>query len=238
VDLVVTDPPFFDNVYYSELADFFYAWQVLHPRGFITRGHTTRRDREVQHADVYQFAEKLRAVLAECDRLLKEDGLLVFSYHHSKPNGWEALANSIWSSGFYVIRTHPVYAELAGATPKSQTKEPILFDAILVCRKQAVGQGIKTPIDRALSISVEAATVQLRRLAAIGLVPSQGDKFVIGVAQLLAALGAGYTGEEVGEIVKTHQMTLRDRLQRLEVSPLSVREERSQEPNYHQLNLF
>ena len=29
VDLVVTDPPFFDNVHYSELADFFFAWQQL-----------------------------------------------------------------------------------------------------------------------------------------------------------------------------------------------------------------
>lgn len=29
VDLIVTDPPFFDNVHYSELADFFYAWQML-----------------------------------------------------------------------------------------------------------------------------------------------------------------------------------------------------------------
>lgn len=30
VDLVVTDPPFFDNVHYSELADFFYVWQQLY----------------------------------------------------------------------------------------------------------------------------------------------------------------------------------------------------------------
>ena len=27
VDLIVTDPPFFDNVHYSELADFFHAWR-------------------------------------------------------------------------------------------------------------------------------------------------------------------------------------------------------------------
>ena len=29
IDLIVTDPPFFDNVHYSELADFFHAWQQL-----------------------------------------------------------------------------------------------------------------------------------------------------------------------------------------------------------------
>ena len=30
VDLIVTDPPFFDNVHYSELADFFHVWQELY----------------------------------------------------------------------------------------------------------------------------------------------------------------------------------------------------------------
>ena len=42
VDLVLTDPPFFDNVHYSELADFFYAWQQLTPRGFINGNNSTR----------------------------------------------------------------------------------------------------------------------------------------------------------------------------------------------------
>ena len=43
MDFVVTDPPFFDNVHYSELADFFHAWQVLFPRGFIRPDLATTR---------------------------------------------------------------------------------------------------------------------------------------------------------------------------------------------------
>ena len=39
VDLVVTDPPFFDNVHYSELADFFFAWQQL-PNGGTRTKHS------------------------------------------------------------------------------------------------------------------------------------------------------------------------------------------------------
>ena len=37
IDLVITDPPFFDNVHYSELADFFFAWQRLIQEANIQR---------------------------------------------------------------------------------------------------------------------------------------------------------------------------------------------------------
>jgi putative DNA methylase len=82
LDFIVTDPPFFDNVHYSELADFFYAWQRLYPRGFLNGNSTTRHEREVQDAEADSFASKLRAVFSECCRILKNEGLLVFTYHH------------------------------------------------------------------------------------------------------------------------------------------------------------
>ena len=60
VDAVITDPPFFDNVHYSQLADFFYVWQ----RHFL--GHngkhallTTRQSSEVQHSDCEDFTTRL-----------------------------------------------------------------------------------------------------------------------------------------------------------------------------------
>ncbi len=92
VDVVVTDPPFFDNVHYSELADFFYAWQGLYPHGVIHGQDTTRHAREVQDTRPEQFADKLCRVFAECRRVLKDDGLLAFTYHHSRPEGWTSLA--------------------------------------------------------------------------------------------------------------------------------------------------
>src|SRR5262249_2736930 len=92
VDLVVTDPPFFDNVHYSELADFFYAWQQL---GTVGRNRTTRHEAEVQDTNANEFGRKLRNVFAECARVLKNDGLLIFTYHHSREEGWMALADAI-----------------------------------------------------------------------------------------------------------------------------------------------
>jgi len=70
VDLVVTDPPFFDNVHYSELADFFFAWQQLGPSPFVGKRSTTRHAEEVQDTSAEQFAAKLRAVFAESCRVL------------------------------------------------------------------------------------------------------------------------------------------------------------------------
>jgi hypothetical protein len=63
VDVVVTDPPFFDNVHYSELADFFHVWQ----RHLLDVGHgaastTTRCAGEVQHASEDTFTERLAGV--------------------------------------------------------------------------------------------------------------------------------------------------------------------------------
>ena len=46
VDAVLTDPPFFDNVHYSQLADFFHVWQrhILGPNGHW-QSYTTRCER-------------------------------------------------------------------------------------------------------------------------------------------------------------------------------------------------
>ncbi|MCH8047257.1 MAG: adenine-specific DNA methylase, partial [Planctomycetes bacterium] len=136
MDLIVTDPPFFDNVHYSELADFFYAWQSLSPRGFVSAETTTRNAKEVQDTNSDAFTEKLRAVFAECCRVLRDDGLLAFTYHHSRPEGWTSLATAVHGAGFSIVNAHPVKAEMSVATPKSQAKEPIQLDVILVCVKR------------------------------------------------------------------------------------------------------
>jgi hypothetical protein len=87
IDAVVTDPPFFDNVHYSELADFFYVWQRhILDRVALDESSTTRRGEEVQSTEASEFANRLKAVFEECCRVLRDDGLLVFTYHHSRPS--------------------------------------------------------------------------------------------------------------------------------------------------------
>ena len=189
VDLVVTDPPFFDNVHYSELADFFFAWQKLCPRGFVNGASTTRDSREVQDTDASSFANKLTSIFVECRRVLKDDGLLVFSYHHSRDDGWIALAEAVLRSGFSIVNAHPVRAEMTVAAPKSQAKEPIQLDVLLVCRKREQDERDPTdPLDIERN-ATRSATRKAELLVQAGLCLSKNDIRVILLGEVLCSLG-------------------------------------------------
>ncbi len=184
VDLIVTDPPFFDNVHYSELADFFYAWQQLAGTTAGAHAGTTRSSAEVQDTDPDRFANKLKGVFRECGRILKDSGLLVFTYHHSRDEGWRALAEAILGAGFGVVNCQPVKAEMSVAMPKTQAKEPIQLDIILVCRKKSSLPG-PVPSSQAAR---EAARKKLDRLHATGFKLSRNDQKVVLFGQLLTTL--------------------------------------------------
>jgi len=137
VDAVVTDPPYFDFVNYSELSDFFYSWlKCAYPNDSLFSSNSSRVEGEVQNADEAVFSSNLERVFKECYRVLKPDGTLTFSFHHSRESGWIAIENAIRHSGFFVVEAYPVYAELSAATPKAGAKSPISFDMMLVCSKK------------------------------------------------------------------------------------------------------
>lgn len=194
VDLVVTDPPFFDNVHYSELADFFYAWQQI---GHGRKARSTRSSDEVQDTSASEFGAKLGAVLAESVRVLKDDGLLVFTYHHSREEGWRALARALDTAELRVVNCHPVRSEMSGAMPKSQAKEPIQLDIIVVCRKVAV-----VPVAQTLEEALRSARGKIRRLEEVGLRLSRNDRKVVLYGQLMTAGAEGATGPGMVELVE------------------------------------
>jgi putative DNA methylase len=193
VDLVVTDPPFFDNVHYSELADFFYAW---HPSSGTGKS-STRNVAEVQDTDSDSFAEKLQSVFQECHRVLKDDGLLVFTYHHSRAEGWHSLARAVMRAGFFVVNSHPVKSEMSVATPKVQAKEPIQLDIILVCRK-ASHLEVRPP---SRETALKASRAKLHRMEKAGFQLSRNDRKVTLFGQLLTILRAEHEIAELESVV-------------------------------------
>lgn len=201
VDLVVTDPPFFDNVHYSELADFFFAWQQLGPSPFVGKRMTTRHAEEVQDTSAKQFAAKLRAVFAECCRVLREDGLLVFTYHHSRMDGWTSLADAVVGAGFSFVNCHPVKSEMSVAAPKSQAKEPIQLDVVLVCRKQTTDIRKSSDTKIAFQQAVARATSKASRLKECGLTLSVNDRRVILFSQFLVEACAGRSAEQLSDVL-------------------------------------
>lgn len=183
VDAVVTDPPYFDFVHYSELSDFFFAWlsPALNDRyPWMAREDSSDRG-EVQHKAPRVFACQLAAVLTEACRVLRDDGVLAFSFHHSRAEGWAAIYEAINKAGLAVVAAHPVHAELRSASPKIAAKNPISLDVILVCRKKIF---FNNQLHAVNDIS-QAVDLIVSRLQAAGLRISAGDRFVIGAAQTL-----------------------------------------------------
>ena len=180
VDFVVTDPPYFDFIHYSELSDFFYAWlsPLLKDRYPYFETRNSRRENEVQQTDPDVFSQLLGNVFKEAYRVTKEDGKLVFSFHHSRLDGWKAIANSIRQSGFFIEEVFPVHAELMASTPKAKTKEPISIDAIIICSKKNLGSNEK--------LVAEKSNSYIDILAKAGMSLSKSDRFVITASQCLS----------------------------------------------------
>lgn len=141
VDAVITDPPYFDNVQYSELADFFYVWLRLglkdaypwfQPEFSSRPNEIVKNDKLGKTTDF--FKEGLGRVFAECHRVLKDDGLLIFTFHHNKIWAWEVIAQLLLDTGFYVSTTPIVRSE--GKSGFHSSKGNIRYDCVLVCRKR------------------------------------------------------------------------------------------------------
>lgn len=195
VDAVLTDPPFFDNVHYSQLADFFHVWQrhILGADGY-REPDTTRSDREVQNSDEDGFTDRLAAVWREAHRVLKDDGLLVFTYHHSRPEGWRCVLKALMEAGFGISAVHPIKAEMSVAMPKLQAKEPIDLDIILVCRKRSRMKTYRWNGDLWGTVA-PPARAQAERLRASGRRLSRNDVRIIVMAQLLRQISRSPTLE-------------------------------------------
>ncbi|WP_375192537.1 DNA methyltransferase [Marinobacter sp.] len=183
VDAVITDPPYFDFIHYSELSDFFYAWlkpaltdwyQYFSPA-------TSGADGEVQQKDPFDFARNLGSVFQESHRVLIPDGVLVFSFHHSRAEGWLAIFDAIRLGNFTLVASHPVKAEMAVSSPKSGTKEPINLDALLVCKKVINEKPQKISIGDVLNKTAQL----ISRMAKVERNLSSGDVKVILASQLL-----------------------------------------------------
>ena len=154
----------------------------------VFQRETTRSTEEVQQTDSQRFTDNLLAVFRDCHRVLKDDGLLIFTYHHSRPEGWSAILEAIHEAGFYIEATHPVKSEMSVSIPKQQAKSPIDIDIIIVGRKLALIEPFpQVPLDlfgecvEETSEIVEAFNRSNRRL-------SRSDVTVIMMARLITTL--------------------------------------------------
>jgi putative DNA methylase len=100
VDLVLTDPPYFDNIPYAELAEFFLPWLRL--LDVVSAGNGVEQvmveslvGRRHDPETIQHYTAGLSDAFAEVARVLKSTGVVVFSYRHILSDAWLALANAI-----------------------------------------------------------------------------------------------------------------------------------------------
>ncbi|MDR5590801.1 DNA methyltransferase [Christiangramia sp. SM2212] len=185
IDSIITDPPYFDFVHYSELSDFFYSW--LRKGLSSNYNYFNKKDSsdkgEVQDRDADSFSYKIEQIFKEGFRVLKASGLLCFSFHHSNYKGWLSIYSALYNSNFEIVAAHPIKAEMGVATPKTASGNPINIDAILVCKKNEAPncKGSEEIIKTAFS----KTNNYIKRFEKIEREISKGDKFVILCSQIL-----------------------------------------------------
>jgi len=202
VDAIITDPPYCGNVSYSELADFFYVWLrlALADRYSHFQPEYTPKAREIiSNVDVRGSLKKLKKlgieikdeesffrgltrVFRECHRVLRDEGLMVFTFHHRETWAWKSVLRSLLDAGFYVVAVYPIHAEMSTST--HIMAGGISYDIPFVCRKrkedgQAVSwEALKDEIYFAAQESVE-------RIKTSGRSISDADLFVIVMGRCL-----------------------------------------------------
>ncbi len=141
IDLIVTDPPYFDNVMYAELSDFYFVWLRIglsSSYDFFKPDYTPKIPEVIKNIklekDDVDYQNRLRDVFLECNRILKQEGLLIFTFHHKQMKAWASLIKSLVESRFYIVNTYPVLSEMKTSTQIRGTKG-LEFDIIFICRK-------------------------------------------------------------------------------------------------------
>lgn len=147
-DAVLTDPPYYDSVCYSDLSDIQYVWlhrtlfdimpeffaAPLTPKAAEIRQESARHASEVE-AKAF-FEEHLRLSLCEIRRVLKPEGISLVMYAHTDTRAWESLVSALIGAGLQVTASWPVNTEtvakrvwLGGAV--------LAATIFLVCRKRS-----------------------------------------------------------------------------------------------------
>ena len=149
IDAVVMDPPYYDNVMYAELSDFFYVWlkrTAGHVFPELFRRHLTDKDNEAvanparfkgeKGAKVLagrDYQERMASIFAECRRTLKPDGVMTLMFTHKATAAWDALTKGLMEAGFSITASWPIHTESEGSQ-HIRNKAAAKTTIFLVCR--------------------------------------------------------------------------------------------------------
>lgn len=107
-DLILTDPPYHDDIQYGELSELFRAWLGRGRGPSQLNGDITVGERGCAPE---KFRRELASVFAEAKRTLKPTGRMIISFANRDPEAWVALVGALADTGFHVAGYTWVHAE-------------------------------------------------------------------------------------------------------------------------------
>ncbi|MCL5959147.1 MAG: DUF1156 domain-containing protein, partial [Chloroflexi bacterium] len=146
-DAVLTDPPYYDNVNYSALSDFFYVWlkRTLGDGGMdlFSTPLTPKSEEIVQDPDRHGgrqeaqafFELSLTQAFREIQRVIKPDGIAVIIFAHKTTEAWESIINALLKAGLYMTASWPIHTEMR-ARLNAQETASLASSIYMVCRKR------------------------------------------------------------------------------------------------------
>lgn len=158
-DAVITDPPYYDNVPYSDLSDYFYVWLKrtigdVYPELFVTpltpkseeiidslsllRGMHKEKAYGVEEIKVKgkeDFEKMITKAFQEIRRTLKHNGIVCIVFAHKSTEAWETIINALLNSDLYLTASWPVHTERKGRLRASESAA-LASSIYMVCRKR------------------------------------------------------------------------------------------------------
>lgn len=150
VDLIVTDPPYYDAIPYADTADFFFVWnkrtgfvpEVLGPQtadSIVPKGreliqHTARFGGSEDAAKTY-YTRGMTEAFEKARNAMSDEAPIVIVFAHKEPNAWEALLEAIIGAGFVVTASWPIDTE-KGNRAAALGRAALATSLWMVCRKR------------------------------------------------------------------------------------------------------
>jgi len=147
-DAVLTDPPYYDNVPYSHLSDYFYVWlkrTVGHLYPELFSSPLSPKSNEIVaysnreggfEAGKRFFEDNLKRSFQEAHRVLKPGGLAIIVYAHKSTAGWETVTNALLDSGLVMTGAWPLHTEMA-ARLRARESAALASSIYIVARKMS-----------------------------------------------------------------------------------------------------
>ncbi len=158
VDLIVTDPPYYDAIPYSDLMDFFYVWLRRAVQGlskdvdavFSGRlgpkwNHDTGDGELIDDASRFggdkarsrqNYEDGMAEAFGSCHTALRSNGRLVVVFANKQPDAWETLVAALIRAGFVVDGSWPIQTEM-GNRNRAIASSALSSSVWIVCKKRA-----------------------------------------------------------------------------------------------------